>query len=98
MDWFNDILETGGELIGGAVDTVGELAGGVIDLKLQQETNRATSADPSTPRAEENNYQQPNGDVVTPVAPQPNYAMYAAVGGGVLLLLGVVYLAAKKGG
>ena len=109
MDWFNDLLETGGELIGGAVDAVGEIANdaigdagdlvsSVLDNKLQQEANRAVSSDPSAHRALINQYQQPNGDVVYPSKTQPNYVLYASIGGGFLILAGAVYLAMRKGG
>lgn len=91
MTWFNDLLETGGELIGGAVDTVGGFAGDVLDYQ----THLSTSANPSTHRPEANDYQQPNGDVVV-TKPQHDYGLYLTIGGGLLIVAGAVYLAVKK--
>lgn len=91
MDWFTDLLETGGELIGGAVDTVGGLASEVLDYQTQL----ATSANPSEHRPNSNDYQQPNGDAIV-VKPSPDYGLYATIGGGLLIVAVAVYFAVKK--
>ncbi|EGA69581.1 hypothetical protein VISI1226_13703 [Vibrio sinaloensis DSM 21326] len=91
MDFFNDLLETGGELIGGAVDTVGGFALEMLDYQKQL----ALSANPTTHRELSNDYQQPNGDVVRQSS-APSYGPYAAIGVGLLMVCGTVYFATKK--
>ncbi|MDN3697776.1 hypothetical protein QWY97_10505 [Vibrio cortegadensis] len=92
--WWESILESGGELIGGAVDLVGDIAPDLITNKLNEDAQQSNSANPSAHRGDGNDYQQPNGDVVYRQSPN-NYGMYLAIGGGFLVLAGAVYFAVK---
>ena len=95
MDWFNDILETGGEILGGAVDTVGDFSDEWLGVKLGNELDRADSSNPDTQRKHQNDYQERDGDVIPRPHPMQNYVW---MGVGMLIVGGAVYLALKKGG
>ncbi|CAH6875084.1 conserved hypothetical protein [Vibrio chagasii] len=62
--WFDSILEGAGELVGGAVDVVGNFSSDMLDIKMDNELERAKSASPDENRANNNDYQQPNGQPV----------------------------------
>ncbi len=62
--WFDSILEGAGELVGGAVDVVGDFGNDWLGIKMGNELERAKSASPDENRANNNNYQQPNGQPV----------------------------------
>ncbi|WP_240205372.1 hypothetical protein [Vibrio sp. CyArs1] len=62
--WFDGILEGAGELIGGAVDVVGDFSGDWLGIKMGNELDRAKSASPDENRANNNDYQQANGQPV----------------------------------
>ncbi|MDA0146054.1 hypothetical protein L0990_01505 [Vibrio kanaloae] len=62
--WFDSILEGAGELVGGAVDVVGDFGGNMLGIKMDNELERAKSASPDENRANNNDYQQPNGQPV----------------------------------
>ncbi|MGF1774309.1 hypothetical protein L4C42_18620 [Vibrio wakamikoensis] len=62
--WFDGILEGAGELVGGAVDVVGGFGEDWLGIKMDNELDRAKSASPDENRANNNDYQQPNGQPV----------------------------------
>ncbi len=62
--WFDSILEGAGELVGGAVDVVGDFGNDWLGIKVDNELERAKSASPDENRANNNDYQQPNGQPV----------------------------------
>ncbi|CAH6864015.1 conserved hypothetical protein [Vibrio chagasii] len=62
--WFDSILEGAGELVGGAVDVVGDFGSDMLGIKMDNELERAKSASPDENRANNNDYQQPNGQPV----------------------------------
>lgn len=95
MEWFNDILETGGEILGGAMDTVGEFSDDWLGTKLGNELDRAESSNPDEQRKYQNDYQQRDGDVIPQPNPMQNYLM---MGAAMLIVSGAVYLAMRKGG
>lgn len=95
MEWFNDILETGGEILGGAMDTVGEFSDDWLGTKLGNELDRAESSNPDEQRKYQNDYQERDGDVIPQPNPMQNYLM---MGAAMLIVGGVVYLAMRKGG
>lgn len=95
MEWFNDILETGGEILGGAMDTVGEFSDDWLGTKLGNELDRAESSNPDEQRKYQNDYQQRDGDVIPQPNPMQNYLM---MGAAMLIVGGAVYLAMRKGG
>jgi hypothetical protein len=95
MEWFNDILETGGEILGGAMDTVGEYSDDWLGIKLGNELDRAESSNPDEQRKYQNDYQQRDGDVIPHQRPMQSYLM---MGAAMLIVGGGVYLAMRKGG
>ncbi|MGR5096871.1 hypothetical protein ACPV5O_26325 [Vibrio maritimus] len=95
MEWFNDILETGGEILGGAMDTVGEYSDDWLGIKLGNELDRAESSNPDEQRKYQNDYQQRDGDVIPQKRPMQSYLM---MGAAMLIVGGGVYLAMRKGG
>lgn len=97
MDWWNDLLETGGELVGGAIDAVGELGDNWLNAKVDQEADRVSSANPDENRANENNYQQPNGEPVqSGGAGGFTISKDMAIAAGVAVAIcGVLYVATK---
>lgn len=95
MEWFNDILETGGEILGGAMDTVGEYSDDWLGIKLGNELDRAESSNPDEQRKYQNDYQQRDGDVIPQQRPMQSYLM---MGAAMLIVGGAVYLAMRKGG
>jgi hypothetical protein len=96
MEWFNDILETGGEILGGAMDTVGEFSDDWLGTKLGNELDRAESSNPDEQRKYQNDYQERDGDVIPQQRPiMQNYLM---IGAAMLIVGGSVYLAMRKGG
>ncbi|MGF1748234.1 hypothetical protein [Vibrio cionasavignyae] len=95
MDWFNDILETGGEILGGAVDTVGGFSDEWLGIKLDGELERADSSNPDEQRKHQNDYQERNGDVVQL---QPMFNNTVVMGVGAVIVLAILFFALKKGG
>ncbi|ORT52521.1 hypothetical protein ST37_01755 (plasmid) [Vibrio sp. qd031] len=102
MQWFESILESGGELIGGAVDVVGDVVNNVgqdwLGIKLGYEAERADSANPESNRDNQNDYQEANGAPVQGSAgTQSNTQLYliAGVGVAVAAVAAMVYM---KGG
>ncbi|SEG21454.1 hypothetical protein [Vibrio hangzhouensis] len=95
MEWFNDILETGGEILGGAMDTVGDFSDEWLGVKLGNELDRAESSNPDEQRKYQNDYQERDGNVIAQANPMQNYLL---IGAGMLIVGGAVYLALKKGG
>ena len=96
MDWFNDILETGGEILGGAVDTVDGFTDEWLGIKLGNELERADSSNPDEQRKHQNDYQERDGDVVA--QPKPLFNNTVLMGVGALIVLAIVFFALKKGG
>ncbi|QIA63333.1 hypothetical protein GT360_07285 [Vibrio astriarenae] len=100
MTWWNDLLETGGEIVGGAIDVAGDLGSEWINAKVDNEADRVSSANPDENRANENNYQQPNGDTVQTGtgAGGFNISKDMAIAAGVAVAIcGVLYVVTKKG-
>ncbi|WP_239670781.1 hypothetical protein [Vibrio variabilis] len=62
--WYDSILEGAGELVGGAVDVVEGFGEDWLGIKMENELDRAKSASPDENRANNNDYQQPNGQPV----------------------------------
>lgn len=91
-NWWDGILETGGELFNDVTDLGKDWLGN----KLQNEANRVESSNPDEQRKHNNDYQQATGEPVNTSAFAGMTATHIAFGAVVLLvLLSVVYFAAK---
>ncbi|ELS3556864.1 hypothetical protein ACHELS_002193 [Vibrio vulnificus] len=97
MQWWESILESGGELIGGAVDLINDITPQIIQDKLNADAVSNKTANPSENRNPYGDYQQPNGDVVRTTGQGGNMPLYLTMGGSALLIAVTVYLAVKKG-
>ncbi|NLS13359.1 hypothetical protein HGP28_10690 [Vibrio sp. SM6] len=92
MEWWDSVLETGGELWDSALETGEE----IFNAKAEQEVKKAES-DPDEQRKNNNDYQQPNGEPVTqivPTLPDMKWVMYGV--GAVLVVVLLVMLATRS--
>ncbi|WP_217515403.1 hypothetical protein [Vibrio metschnikovii] len=94
--WWHGILETGGEIIGGAVDVVGDWSIGAVDKKLNKQKDSAKSADPNAARKDQNEHQNNDGRAVVYAGQFMGVSAqhWALIGGGVILA-GGLYLAMR---
>ncbi|HGO5304681.1 TPA: hypothetical protein ACK21Z_005568 [Vibrio harveyi] len=90
-------LEGAGELVGGAVDVVGDFGKDWLGIKMGNELERAKSASPDENRANNNNYQQPNGKPVEASSKSMQWQTIAIVVVLLLVVLGGVAFALKGG-
>ncbi|MFZ3505981.1 hypothetical protein [Vibrio harveyi] len=90
-------IEGAGELIGGAVDVVGNFGNEWLGIKVDNELERAKSASPDENRANNNNYQQPNGKPVEASGKGMQWQTIAIVVVLLLLVLGGMAFALKGG-
>lgn len=95
--WFDSILEGAGELVGGAVDVVGDFGNDWLGIKMGNELERAKSASPDENRANNNDYQQPNGQPVNTGGNGVQWQTIAIVVVLLLVVLGGLAFALKGG-
>ncbi|WP_353497231.1 hypothetical protein [Vibrio sp. CB1-14] len=95
--WFDGILEGAGELVGGAVDVVGGFGEDWLGIKMDNELDRAKSASPDENRANNNDYQQPNGQPVHTTSGGMQWQTVAIIVLIALVLLGGFAFALKGG-
>lgn len=100
-NWWDGLIDSGGELIGGALDIVGDASGEVIAAKVEEEKNRVISSDPDSSRAFQNLGAQQNGDALSG---DSNYSLNGGglvkpwmlgVGGGFMMLVVILLLVRK---
>ncbi|MCG3728989.1 hypothetical protein [Vibrio cincinnatiensis] len=95
MAWYDGILETGGEIIGGAVDAVGGWTSAAIDDVFTYQKESAKSADPNAARKDQTDYQNNDGRAVVVAGPLGlSTQTWVLIGGGIVLA-GGLYLAMK---
>ncbi|EKO3677630.1 hypothetical protein [Vibrio metschnikovii] len=96
MAWWDGILETGGEIIGGAVDSVGKWTNDAIGDKLTYQKDKSKSADPNAARKDQNEHQNNDGRAVVYAGQFMGVSAqrWALIGGGVILA-GGLYLAMR---
>mgnify|MGYP005728724141 CR=1 FL=1 len=87
LNFMDRLLESGGELLGGVVDTAKDFGGDWVGIKLNNELDRA-SANPSESQTDQNEYQQPDGDVIVNKGPLPSTPWL--IGGSVALLVLII--------
>ncbi|WP_255898231.1 hypothetical protein [Vibrio campbellii] len=97
LNFLDQLLETGGELVGGAVDAAGEFGNDWLGIKIGNELDRAESASPDENRKDQEEYQQPNGDVVREerfkLIPDSSWPL---IGGFALLIIIIIVLVVRK--
>ncbi|EKO3579531.1 hypothetical protein [Vibrio metschnikovii] len=96
MAWWDGILETGGEIVGGTVDAVGSWTNSLINDKLTYQKDSAKSADPNAARKDQNEHQNNDGRAVVYAGQFMGVSAqhWALIGGGVILA-GGLYLAMR---
>lgn len=93
MAWYDGILETGGEIIGGTIDAVGNWTNAAIDDVLTYHKESTKSADPNAARKDQTDYQNNDGRAVV-IAGSSLLNKWVLIGGGVILA-GGLYLALR---
>ncbi|MCL9777057.1 hypothetical protein [Vibrio methylphosphonaticus] len=97
MGWWDSLVESTGEIVGGAVDVVGGFGGDWLGIKMDGELDRAKSSNPDENRSNNNDYQQPNGAPVQVSGQGMQWQTLMIVALVLVVVLGGAYVAMKGG-